>query len=46
MILGTGIDIVDIKRIDDAYKKFGDNFVIIIFIFYFNIAIFIKFTIK
>ena len=26
MILGTGIDIVDIKRIDDAYKKFGDNF--------------------
>ncbi len=26
MILGNGIDIVDIKRIDNTYKKFGVHF--------------------
>ena len=26
MILGHGIDIVDVKRIGNVYKKFGDNF--------------------
>ncbi len=26
MILGTGIDIIDVPRIEDAWKKFGDRF--------------------
>ena len=26
MILGNGVDIVDIKRIENAYKKFGNRF--------------------
>jgi holo-[acyl-carrier protein] synthase len=31
MILGTGIDIVEVKRIKEAIKKWGDDFLIRIF---------------
>jgi holo-[acyl-carrier protein] synthase len=27
LILGTGIDIIDVQRVEAAYKKFGDRFV-------------------
>jgi holo-[acyl-carrier protein] synthase len=27
MILGTGIDIIEVRRVEAAYKKFGDRFV-------------------
>ena len=26
MILGTGIDIIEVERIDASYKKFGERF--------------------
>ena len=28
MILGTGIDIIEVERIEAAYKKFGDRFLL------------------
>jgi len=31
MIAGIGIDIIEIRRIKDGYKKFGDNFLTKIF---------------
>jgi holo-[acyl-carrier protein] synthase len=27
LILGTGIDIIEVERVESAYKKFGDRFV-------------------